>query len=91
MSATARRPPRTAARHRRGECVVDLPVPVSSHRRSLPDHPSLPHLPLHDITSVPSRSSSRLVSPPRSLSLPGQTPLHRGCAGWASPVEVCVR
>ena len=90
MSPTARQPGGTATRHRVAERVVDLPVRVSCHRRLFPDHPALPHPLYHVIPSIPSRSSSPLVSPPRTLSLPRQTPLHQGCDRWASPVEACV-
>jgi hypothetical protein len=90
MPATSGQEARTAAGYRSVCRVVNLPEPVPSHSCPSPHRPSLPHPPLPVALSIPSPSSSLLVSHPPSVCLPGQTPLHRGCSGWASPVEVVV-
>lgn len=79
MSRTAgRRPP----------LVLPARPALSQHHPSshLPNLPHDPH-PIHHAhpTNPTTPSPSRLT-----LANPRQTPLHRGCSGWASPVEANV-
>ncbi len=84
MSATSSR---QSALTGAGHHVIDDARPVPSCYRPFP-HPR-PAFPQPPSPSIPSTSES--VTRPPHLFHPGQTPLHRGCARWASPVEAGVR
>ena len=84
MSATSSR---QSALTGAGHHVIDDARPVPSYYRPFP-HPR-PAFPQPPSPSNP--STSQLVIQPPYLFHPGQTPLHRGCADWASPVEAIVR
>lgn len=73
---------RTGAGGRSAQRVANVPAPIPSHTIPNHHHPNLHHHPhpTHP-TTTPSPSPSS-HSP--------QTPLHRGCSGWASPVEAYV-
>ena len=87
MAATASRQPAcTAAEHP----VDDDARPVLSQDRHSPRPRPAPPQPLSPFDSHASSSSARPVSHAPSSFQPGQTPLHRGCAGWVSPVEAIV-
>ena len=45
----------------------------------------------HHQSSTTNPSCSNSFTNALSSVSPGQTPLHRGCAGWASPVGVSAR
>ncbi len=64
------------------------PVP-SQHRPLLYPGPGLPQ-PRSLFNASTSPSPSRHLSRAPASFHPRQTPLHRGCAGWASPVEAVV-
>ena len=82
-ATTTRQPAPAAVPAAAAQHVIDAPRPVLSHHRPSP-HPR-PALPQHPAPSSPSASRHSSHAP---LSFhPRQTPLHRGCAGWASPVE----
>lgn len=57
--------------------TIARPAP-SSH------HDSVLHPPIPPTEPAPS------IASPSPIPSPRQTPLHRGCAGWASPVEATV-
>jgi hypothetical protein len=59
-----------------------VPIPISLH--SLIPYTPIPIIP------HPSTATSSSSSVPGSFSPGQQTPLHRGCSEWASPVEACV-
>ena len=91
MSATAREHGRTTASHQAVKHFVTLPGPVASHRRPFPHRLSLPrpHLPASPLTPSTNHNHAAFHLPfPRPSQR--QTPLHRGCSEWASPVEACV-
>ena len=76
----------TAVRAATAERVIDGPRPVASNHRPCPH-------PYHTFSELPSASNSsacRQSSHARVSFHPLQTPLHRGCAGWASPSEAVV-
>jgi hypothetical protein len=61
------------------------PSPVT-HHTPVNHHTSVTHDLTHLITATIPSPSQLLITRPFSL-LPEQTPLHRGCARGASPVE----
>ena len=82
-ATTTRQPAPAAVPAAAAQHVIDAPRPVLSYHRPSP-HPR-PALPQRPAPSSP--SASRHSSHARLCFHPRQTPLHRGCAGWASPVE----
>lgn len=93
----------TSDSHGLGRGMTDHPNARRRCSRSTPQHPPVsPHAtpllltsPLHTFhsTSLPSQHSHPVRPPPspsHRLQAPQQTPLHRGCSGWASPVGVSV-
>ena len=89
-STTLTRPGRAGARGGAAHRIGEDARPVSSQHHFRHPRPALTHPPLPISHPIPSPSSSRPVSHSPSSLLSGQTPLHRGCAGWAPPVEVIV-
>ncbi len=84
---TPRQPARTSVGCEAAHQVIDDTRPVLSQHRPSP-HPR-PALPPH---RSPFNSPNRpwTSHPPYPIHS-WQTPLHRGCVGWASPVEAIVR
>jgi len=89
VSPTARQPARAAAGPQAANRNGALSEPVLSHACPFSHRPR-PQPPLPTSHSFPSRPSSQLLFRLLSAFHPQQTPLHRGCAGWALPVEVSV-
>ena len=86
MSATPPQHVHRAAGERTDQRSVNLAGPVPSQPSPSHHHHTLHHPPHPtDPTTTPSPSSST-----HSLAHLRQTPLHRGCAEWASPVEANV-
>ncbi len=85
-ATTSRQPAWTSVGCEAVHQAVDDTRPVLSQHRPSP-HPR-PALPPHPSPSN-SPNSSWTSQPPYPFH-PEQTPLHRGCVGWASPVEAVV-
>ena len=98
MSATTSSKPAWAAVRTVGAAdIVGHVRPASSHHRRSPHpRPALPQPPSPSNPTAPPSPSNPTPSPAPSSPLrspvhPRQTPLHRGCAGRASPVEGVAR
>ena len=92
MSAISRQPAWPVAGGRgSAHAICNAARSVTSRHRPTHHCPSPQTHPTYDLTHLAATSPSQLVIRRPFSFQPEQTPLHRGCAGWASPVGVSAR